>query len=78
MAPFEALYGRTCRTPVCWNEVGKTRLLGPEIVQHIVDQVKIIKAKLKATQDRQKSYVDEKHRDVHFELGDRVFIKVSP
>ena len=78
MAPYEALYGRRCRTPVCWDEVGEARLLGPEIVQHMVEQVKIIKAKLKAAQDRQKSYADEKHRDVHFDVGDRVFIKVSP
>ena len=53
-------------------------MLGPEIVQHMVDQVKIIRTKLKAAQDRQKSYADKKHRDIHFEVGDRVFIKVSP
>ena len=78
MAPYEALYGRRCRTPVCWDEAGEARLLGPEIVQHMAEQVKIIRAKLKAAQDRQKSYADEKHRDVHFDVGDRVFIKVSP
>ena len=53
-------------------------MLGLEIIQHMVDQVKIIKTKLKAIQDRQKSYADEKYKDVHFEVGDRVFIKVSP
>ena len=58
--------------------MGEARLLGPEIVQHIVDQVKIIRAKLKVAQDQQKSCTDEKHKDVHFEVGDRVFIKVSP
>ena len=78
MAPYEALYGRRCRTPVSWDEVGEGRLLGPKIVQHMVDQVKIIKAMLKAAQDRQKSYADEKHWDIHIEVGDRVFIKVSP
>ena len=78
MAPYEALYGRRCRTPVCWDEAGKARLLGPEIVQHMVEQVKIIRAQLKAAQDRQKNYADEKHRDIHFKVGDRVFIKVSP
>ena len=52
MAPYEALYSRRCRTPVCWDEVGEARLLGPEIIQHMVDQVKIIRAKLKDTQDR--------------------------
>ena len=53
-------------------------MLGSEIVWHIADQVKIIKAKLKAAQDRQKSYTDRRHRDVHFEVGDQMFLKVSP
>ena len=53
-------------------------MLGPEIIQHMAEQVKIIRAKLKAAQDRQKSYADEKHRDIHFDVGDRVSIKVSP
>ena len=69
MILYEAMYGRRCRTPVCWDEVGEGRLLGPEIMQHIANQVKIIRAKLKATQDRQKSYADRRHRDVHFEVG---------
>ena len=78
MTPYEALYGRRCRNPVCWDEVGGGRLLGPEIVQHITDQVKIIRAKLEAAQDRQKSYADKRHMDVHFEVEDQVFLKVSP
>ena len=52
MAPYEALYGRRCRTLVCWDEAGEARLLGPEIIQHMAEQVKIIRAKLKAEQDR--------------------------
>ena len=52
MAPYEALYGRRCKTPVCWDKAGEARLLGPEIVQHMAEQVKIIRAKLKAAQDR--------------------------
>ena len=52
MAPYKALYGRRCRTPVCWDATGEARLLGPEIVQHMAEQVKIIRAKLKAIQDR--------------------------
>ena len=52
MAPYKALYGRKCRTPVCWDEAGEARLLGLEIVQHMADQVKIIRAKLKAAQVR--------------------------
>ena len=49
MAPYEALYGRRCRTPVCWDEADEAGLLGSEIVQHMAEQVKIIRAKLKAT-----------------------------
>ena len=78
MAPYEALYGRKCRTPVCWDEDGERRLLGPELVQYTSDQIQIIRTKLKAAQDRQKSYFDKKHREVNFEVGDQVYLKVSP
>ena len=67
IAPYEALYGRRCRTPVCWDEA---RLLGSKIIQHTINQVKIIRDKLKATKDRKKSYANNKHKDVHFEVGD--------
>ena len=56
--------------------MGEARVLGLKIIQHMADQVKIIRAKLTATQDKQKSYADEKHRDIHFEVGDLVFMKV--
>ncbi|XP_039173261.1 uncharacterized protein LOC120295759 [Eucalyptus grandis] len=49
MAPFEALFGRVCRTPVCWNEVGEWKITGPELVQQLVDTVAVIKDKLKTT-----------------------------
>ena len=58
MSPYEALYGKQCRTPLCWNETGERKLLGPEIVQTTVDKINIIRARLKAAQDRQKSYTD--------------------
>ena len=77
MAPYEALYRRKCRTPVCWDEDGERRLLGPELVQYTLDQIQVIKAKLKAAQDRQKCYADKKYREVNFDVGDQVFIKVS-
>ena len=48
MSPYEALYGKQCRTPLCWNETGERKLLGPEIVQATVDKVNVIRAKLKA------------------------------
>ena len=68
MAPYEALYRRKCRTSVCWNEVGEGKLVGPEIVQMTCDKVKVIRERLKIAQDRQKSYADNRHRDLEFEV----------
>ncbi|KAI3735922.1 hypothetical protein L6452_15448 [Arctium lappa] len=78
MAPFEALYGRKCRTPVCWLEAGEKQFAGPEIVQETSDKVKGIRERLKAAQDRQKSYADKKRRPMEFQVGDLVMLKVSP
>ena len=78
MAPFEALYGRKCRSPICWNDVGERKLLGPELVQLTVEKVSLIKKKLKATQSKQKSYADNRRRDLEFEVGGHIFLKVSP
>ena len=72
MAPYEALYNRKYRTPVCWDEDGERRLLDPELVQYTSDKIQVIRARLKAAQDRQKSYYDKKHREVNFEVGDLV------
>ncbi|GKF78790.1 putative reverse transcriptase domain-containing protein, partial [Tanacetum coccineum] len=57
-APFKALYGRKCRSPVLWAETGESSLIGPELVQETTDKVVLIKEKLKAAMDRQKSYAD--------------------
>ena len=78
MAPFEALYGKHCRTPVCWDEVGERKLIGPEFVQMTTDKIKEIRSKLKAAQDRQKSYADNRRKDLEFNVGDWVFLKLSP
>ncbi|XP_038874993.1 uncharacterized protein LOC120067515 [Benincasa hispida] len=78
MAPYEALYGRKCRTPVCWDEVGERNLFGPELVQITTNTIKIIREKLKTTQDPQKSYADKHRRYLEFEVGDRVFLNLSP
>ncbi|RVW68608.1 Retrovirus-related Pol polyprotein from transposon 17.6 [Vitis vinifera] len=78
MTPYEALYGRTYRLPLCWIELGESRLVGPEIVQETIEKIQLIKEKLKTTQDRQKSYADQKRRLLEFEEGDWVFVKVSP
>ena len=75
MSPYEALYGKQCRTPLCWNETGERKLLGPEIVQTTMDKVNVIRAKLKKAQDRQKSYTDKRRKDLEFEVEDRVFLK---
>ena len=78
MAPYEALYGRKCQTPVCWDEVGERKLVGPEIVQVTCDKIKVIRDRLKIAQDRQKSYANNRRRDLEFEVGDMVFLRISP
>ena len=78
MAPFEALYERKCRNPVCWDEVGERKLIGPELVQITLDKIQIVRDRLKIARDRQKSYADKRRRDLQFNVGDRVFLKVSP
>ncbi|XP_076960632.1 uncharacterized protein LOC143637047 [Bidens hawaiensis] len=78
MAPYEVLYGRKCRTPVCWSEIGDNQLSGPEIVQRTTDQVIQIRERLKAARDRQKSYADIRRKPLEFKEGDKVLLKVSP
>ena len=78
MAPFEALYGRKCRSLVGWFEAGEQKLLGPDLVQDAVEKVKLIKERMKTAQSRQKSYSDRRRRDLEFHEGDSVFLKVSP
>ncbi|KAD4982100.1 hypothetical protein E3N88_18771 [Mikania micrantha] len=77
-APFEALYGRKCRTRVCWSEIGENQLSGPEIVQETTDKVFQIRERLKAARDRQKSYADRRRKALEFNIGDKVLLKVSP
>ena len=78
MAPFEALYSRKCRTLVCWDEVGERRLIGPELEQITSEKVKVVHDNLKIARDRKKSYADNRHKDLQFEIGDKVFLKISP
>ncbi|GJV09441.1 putative reverse transcriptase domain-containing protein [Tanacetum coccineum] len=77
-APFEALHGRRCRSPVLWAEIGESRLIRPELVQETTNKVVLIKEMLKAARDRQKSYVDNRRNPLEFEVGDQVLLKVSP
>ncbi|GKD57316.1 hypothetical protein Tco_1290703 [Tanacetum coccineum] len=77
-APFETLYGRKCRSPVLWAEIRESRLIGPELVQETTDKVVLIKEKLKAVRNHQKSYADNRRKPLEFEVGDQVLLKVSP
>jgi len=78
MAPFEALYGRRCRTPLCWSESGESALLEPDVVQETTEKVKMIQEKMKEFQSRQKSYHDKTRKDIEFQVGDHVFLRVNP
>ncbi|XP_048228252.1 uncharacterized protein LOC125369526 [Ricinus communis] len=78
MAPYEALYGRRYRSPVCWDMDGLRQLEGPKLIQEIVDKIQIVKKCLKAAQDRQKIYVDKHRREMEYEVGEKVFLRVSP
>ena len=78
MAPFKALYGRRCRTPNFGDEVGTQQRLGPELVQVTNAAVQKIKQRILTAQSRQKSYADVRRRDLEFEVGDHVFLKVAP
>jgi hypothetical protein len=78
MAPFEALYGRKCRTPLYWSQTGESQLFGIDIIKEAERHVQIIRENLRVAQSRQKSYADGKRRDVSFQEGDYVYLKVSP
>jgi hypothetical protein len=77
MSPFEALYGRKCRTPLYWDQTRERRFFGPELIQEAEEQVRIIRENLRVAQTRQKSYADNR-RPLEFEEGDYVYLKVSP
>ncbi|TYK19410.1 pol protein [Cucumis melo var. makuwa] len=77
MVPFEALYGRCCRSPVCWGEIDEQRLLGFELVQTTNAAIQKIRARMLTTQSRKKSYADVRRNDLEFDMGDMVFLKVA-
>nr|GEY26276.1 putative reverse transcriptase domain-containing protein [Tanacetum cinerariifolium] len=77
-APFEALYGQKCRSPICWTEVGEAQLLGPELIQETTEKIIQIKQRMQAARDRQKIYVDLKRKPMEFKIRDMVMLKVSP
>ncbi|WVZ85092.1 hypothetical protein U9M48_032049 [Paspalum notatum var. saurae] len=78
MAPFQALYGRRCRTPLNWSELGERVTFGPDLVSQAEEQVKLIHSNLKRAQSRQKSYSDKRRRPLVFEVDDHVYLRVSP
>jgi len=78
MAPYEALYGRKCRTSLRWFETGENLVLGPNMIQHTTGKIKMIREKLRTTQSRQKSYADKKQQHFEFQEGGHVFLKATP
>ena len=64
IASYEALYGRKCRTPLCWTELSEKKVIGPDFIQETEEKVKMIKQRLKVATDRQKSYADMKRKDI--------------
>jgi hypothetical protein len=78
MAPFEALYGRRCCTPLNWSQTGERTLFGPKLVQEGEEKVSVIRENLRAAQMRWKSYHDKAKAPQEFEVGSYVYLKESP
>ena len=76
MAPYEALYGRLCRSPICWTEVGESSITGPDLIRDTFEKVSLKQQRLLTAQSRQKSYADKRRRPLEFEVGDHVFLKL--
>jgi hypothetical protein len=78
MAPYEALYGRKCRTPLLWDQVGESQVFGTDILREAEAKVRTIRDNLKLAQSRQKSYADNRRRDLEFTVDDFVYLRVTP
>ena len=78
MAPYEALYGRPCRSPLFWTEVGESSITSPDLIRDTSEKVSLIRQRLLMAQSWQKSYADVRRRPLEFEVGDHVFLKVMP
>ena len=78
MAPYEALYGRPCRSPVCWTKVGERPSTGPDLVRDTSKKEDLIWKRLLTAQSRQKSYADRQRRPLEFQVGDYVYLKMLP
>jgi len=77
MTPYEALYGRRCRTPLCWYQDGESMLVGPKLLRQTTKKVQFVKDRLQASQSRQKAYADRRRRPLEFVTGDHVFLRVT-
>ena len=75
MAPYEALYGRKCRTLLCWTKFSEKKVIGPDLIQETEEKVKMIRERLKVANNRQKSYADMKRKDIRYEIGEKVFFE---
>ncbi|XP_066163708.1 uncharacterized protein [Oryza sativa Japonica Group] len=78
MAPFGALYGRRCRTPLFWDQTGERQLFGTEVLNEVEQKVRAVRERLRIAQSRQKSYADNRRRELIFEAGDYVYLRVTP
>nr|KYP73767.1 Retrotransposable element Tf2 [Cajanus cajan] len=78
MAPFEALYGWRCRTPLCWYQDGELVVVGSKLILQTTEKVKLIQDRMKTAQSRQKSYADKRRKPLEFAEGEHVFLKVTP
>ena len=78
MAPYEALYGRPCRSPLCWTEVGECSITGLDLIRDTSEKVSLIRQRFLTAQSWQKSYADVRRRPLEFKVGDHVFLKVMP
>lgn len=78
MAPYEALYGRPCRSPICWADVGEVVEMGLDLIRETTEKVKAIQQRILTAQSRKKSYTDRRRRPLEFEVSDHMFLKISP
>ena len=78
MAPYEALYGRKCRTLLCWTELSQRKVIGLDLKKETEEKFKMIRERLKVATDRQKSYADMKRKYICYEISEKVSLKVSP
>nr|CAD1820318.1 unnamed protein product [Ananas comosus var. bracteatus] len=78
MAPYEALYRRQCRPPICWDDVEKRQVIRPDLVEDAEVKIRIVRERLQTTQSRQRSYADQQRRDLEFHVDEHVLLKVSP